>query len=64
MEAEDGIAGINCGVLHFLFDMSFAPEEQLIVCINSSEEMKRDEEAIAGQLWIQGDPNQRHAQHP
>jgi hypothetical protein len=55
MEAEIGIAGINCDVPNFLYDMSFAPEDQLIVCINGSEGMKRDEEAIAGQLWIQGD---------
>jgi hypothetical protein len=29
-------------------------EEPVFVCINSCEEMKRNEEAIAGQLWIQG----------
>jgi hypothetical protein len=30
-------------------------DEPVYVCINSSEEMKRDEQAIAGQLWVQGD---------
>jgi hypothetical protein len=30
-------------------------DEPVFVCINSSEEMKRDEQAIAGQLWVQGD---------
>jgi hypothetical protein len=30
-------------------------EEPVFVCINSCEEMKRNEEAIAGQLWVQGD---------
>jgi hypothetical protein len=30
-------------------------EEPVFVCINCCEEMKRNEEAIAGQLWIQGD---------
>jgi hypothetical protein len=53
MEAESAIAGINCEVPHFLEDMTI--EEPVYVCINSSEEMKRDEQAIAGQLWVQGD---------
>jgi hypothetical protein len=30
-------------------------DEPVFVCINSSEEMKREEQAIAGQLWVQGD---------
>jgi hypothetical protein len=51
--AESQIAGINCDVPHFLEDMSV--DEPVFVCINSSEEMKRDEQAIAGQLWVQGD---------
>jgi hypothetical protein len=29
-------------------------DEPVFVCINSSEEMKREEQAIAGQLWVQG----------
>jgi hypothetical protein len=33
--------------------MAFVPEEQVIICVNSSEEMKRNEEAIGGQLWMQ-----------
>jgi hypothetical protein len=53
LEAESEIAGINYDVPHFLEDMSI--DEPVLVCINSSEEMKRDEEAIAGQLWVQGD---------
>jgi hypothetical protein len=53
MEAEDGIAEINCEAPHFLSEMAFDPEEHVIICINGSEEMKRDEEAIGGQLWIQ-----------
>jgi hypothetical protein len=53
MEAEDGIAGINCDAPHFLGDMTFVPEEKVIICLNGSEEMKRNEEAIAGQLWMQ-----------
>jgi hypothetical protein len=53
MEAENDIAGINCDVPHFLADMSFLPEEKVIICVNGTDEMKRDEEAIAGQLWMQ-----------
>jgi hypothetical protein len=53
LEAESQIAGINCNVPHFLEDMSI--DEPVFVCINSSEEMKREEQAIAGQLWVQGD---------
>jgi hypothetical protein len=30
-------------------------DEPVFVCINSSEEMKRNEQALAGELWIQGD---------
>jgi hypothetical protein len=30
-------------------------DEPVFVCINSSEEMKSEEQAIAGQLWVQGD---------
>jgi hypothetical protein len=52
LEAERDIAGFNCDVPHFLEDMTL--EEPGYVCINSSEEMDRDEQATAGQLWIQG----------
>jgi hypothetical protein len=55
MEAEVSTAGINCDVPNSLFNMSFEPEDQLIVCINGVEGLKRDEEAIAGQVWIRGE---------
>jgi hypothetical protein len=55
MEAEDEIAGINCDLPRFLWEMKFTEEEQVIICVNGSESMKRNEEQIAGQLWIQGD---------
>jgi hypothetical protein len=48
MEAEDEIAGINCDIPHFLSEIG--SEERVIVCVNSSEEMNRHEEAMAGQL--------------
>jgi hypothetical protein len=53
IDAEQSIAGINCGVPHFLEDLT--ADEPVFVCINRSEEMKRAEQALAGQLWIQGD---------
>jgi hypothetical protein len=53
MEAESAIAGINCDIPHFLEDMTL--DEPGYVCINSSEEMARGEQATPGQLWIQGD---------
>jgi hypothetical protein len=53
MEAENDIAGINCDAPHFLGDMAFVPEEKVIICVNGSEEMKRNEEAMGGQLWMQ-----------
>jgi hypothetical protein len=51
LDAESEIAGINCDIPHFLDDMSI--DEPVFVCINSSEEMKREEDAITGQLWVQ-----------
>jgi hypothetical protein len=39
-EAEDGIAGINCDVPRFLWEMKFTDEEQVIICGNGSESMK------------------------
>jgi hypothetical protein len=35
--------------------MSLDPAEEVVICVNGSQEMKRGETAIAGQLWIQGD---------
>jgi hypothetical protein len=55
MEAEDRVAGINCDIADCLLGMSLEPEEQVVICVNGSEKMKRNEEAIGGQLWMQGD---------
>jgi hypothetical protein len=55
LEAEGEIAGINCEVPTFLSELSLDSEEKLIICVNGSEQMKRNEVAIAGQLWVQGD---------
>jgi hypothetical protein len=53
LDAEQSVAGINCDIPHFLEEMTV--DEPVFVCINSSEEMKRDEQAVSGQLWVQGD---------
>jgi hypothetical protein len=55
IEAEQEVAGINCDVADFLSGMSVDPAEQLGICVNGSEEMKGDEAAVGGQLWMQGD---------
>jgi hypothetical protein len=55
MEAEAGIAGINSDLPRFLWEMKFTDEEQVIICVDGSESLKRNEEQIAGQIWIQGD---------
>jgi hypothetical protein len=55
LNAEKEVTGINCDVADFLSGMSLDPSEQLIICVNGSEEMKRNETAIGDQLWIQGD---------
>jgi hypothetical protein len=53
LEAEGEIAGINSDAPHFLSEMTI--EEPVFVCINCCEEIKRNEEALAGQPWIQGE---------
>jgi hypothetical protein len=53
LDAEGEIAGINSDAPDFLSEMTL--EEPIFVCINCCEAMKRNEEARAGQLWIQGD---------
>jgi hypothetical protein len=44
--------------------MSLDPAEEMIICVNGSEEMKRNETAMAGQLWIQGDRKMAAANPP
>jgi hypothetical protein len=55
IEAEKKVAAINCELPLFLAEMSLDPAEQVYICVNGSEEMKRGEEQIGGQLWIQGE---------
>jgi hypothetical protein len=55
MKAEEEISGINCDVADFVSQMSLDPAEEVIIYVNCSQEMKKGEKAMAGQLWVQGD---------
>jgi hypothetical protein len=55
IEAEKEIASINADVPDFLSGMTLGPSEEVIICVNGSEEMKREEEAFVGQFWQQSD---------
>jgi hypothetical protein len=52
---EKEIAAINTDAVDFLYEMTLNHEDPIFVCVNGSEEMKRGEEPIAGQLWTQQD---------
>jgi hypothetical protein len=53
LHAEDEIAGINCDVGEFLSQMS--SDEQIIICVNAGASLKRHEQHLGGQLWLQSD---------
>jgi hypothetical protein len=55
VEAENEISGINCDVADFVAGMTLDPADELVMCVTGSLEMKRNETAMAGQLWMQGD---------
>jgi hypothetical protein len=50
IEAEKEVASINCDVPDFLSEMKSDPEIPVVICVNANEEMKREEEAMGGQL--------------
>jgi hypothetical protein len=52
IEAEKEVASINTDVPDFLSGMTLDPNDQVVICVNGSEEMTGDEEAVAGQLWM------------
>jgi hypothetical protein len=54
IEAEKEVAAINCEAAESLAEMTLDPAEQVIIRVNGSEEMKKGEEAVGGQLWTQG----------
>jgi hypothetical protein len=60
IEAEKEVASINCDVADFLSEMTL---NQVVICVNGSEEMKRDEEVAGGQLWMQGDRQMTASNH-
>jgi hypothetical protein len=55
LSAEDEIAGINSEVGDFLSNMSVSPAEPIIICTNAGESLKRHEQHLGGQLWLQSD---------
>jgi hypothetical protein len=55
IDAEKEVAAINCHAAGFLDEMTLDPAEQVIICINGSEEMKKEEAQMGGQLSIQGE---------
>jgi hypothetical protein len=63
IEAEKEVSSVNCDIADFLSGMTFDPDDQVVICVNGSEEMKRDEEAVGGQLWMQGDRRMTASNH-
>jgi hypothetical protein len=59
IEAEREVAASNCEATVFLSEMTFDPAEQVIVCVNGSEEMTRGKAAVAGPLLTQGERRMR-----
>jgi hypothetical protein len=55
IQAEKEIAAINADIPEFLSGMNLDPNDQVVIVVNGSEEMKRAEAAFAGQFWMQGD---------
>jgi hypothetical protein len=55
LSAENEKAGINCSIGEFLSQMSASPDDQVIICVNAGESLKRYEQHLAGQLSLQSD---------
>jgi hypothetical protein len=64
IQAEKEIAAVNADIPEFLCEMNLDPADQVVIVVNGSEEMKRDEEAFACQLWMQGDRHMTAANPP
>jgi hypothetical protein len=54
-KAEDETASINTELADFLLNFSTNPVDQVVICVSAWEQIKRHEQAVAGQLWMQGD---------
>jgi hypothetical protein len=64
MEAEASTAGINGDLPNFLFNLSFEPQDQLIVCVNGSEEILSANTRGLGWPTVQKKPSgRRDGQH-
>jgi hypothetical protein len=63
-KAEDAISAINVDIADFLLNYSTDPAEPAIICLSAGESMKRHEQAVAGQLWMQGDGKMSGANVP
>jgi hypothetical protein len=48
------LSRINCDLADFLSEMSLDPADPVFVCVDAAGSMKRHEQYIGGQLWIQG----------
>jgi hypothetical protein len=53
LSAENEIAGINCNIGEFPSQLSTDPYEPVIICVNAGESLKRHEQHIGGQPWLQ-----------
>jgi hypothetical protein len=53
----------NCDIADFVSQMSLESSDEVIICVNGSQKMKKGETAMAGQLWIQ-DGRMRTASNP
>jgi hypothetical protein len=63
-KAEEATAAINTEVADFLLGHSTDPAEPVIICVSADEQRKRYEQAVAGQLWMQGDRKMSAANVP
>jgi hypothetical protein len=54
LKAGEEIDGINCDLADFLAEMNLNPSDPVIICVNAGESMKRHEQHLGDQLWLQG----------
>jgi hypothetical protein len=55
LRPEEEFAGINCDIADFLSEMTPDPTVPVIVCVNAGDSMKKLEQNLGGQFWMQGD---------
>jgi hypothetical protein len=64
IQAEKEVAAINADIPYFLCEMTLDPTGQVVIVLNGSERMKKEEEEFAGQLWMQSDRHMTAATPP